>query len=33
VSRLRMLSPRDVLFVAAIGYLAGSWLGIHLALA
>jgi hypothetical protein len=25
-------SRRDVLYVAALGYIAGSWLGIHLAL-
>jgi hypothetical protein len=25
-------TPRDTLYVAALGYIAGTWIGIHLAL-
>ena len=28
----RRFTRRDALFIAAIGYLAGTWIGIHLAL-
>lgn len=28
----RRFTKRDALFITAIGYLAGTWIGIHLAL-
>jgi len=30
-SILQRFTPRDALFVAALGYIAGTWIGIHLA--